>query len=133
MRLQGHCHCGAIRIALETAKPLSPRACSCTFCRGHGARTVSDPDGLATLTVGGPVIRYRFASKSSDYLLCATCGVYLGAVAEIDGATFATLNLNAFEDPRLHLEAAPVSYAGETAAAKADRRRARWTPVSVSQ
>ncbi len=130
--LTGGCHCGAIRIALETTKSLSPRACLCSFCRKQGARTVSDPDGSATLTLGGPVIRYRFATKSSDYVLCATCGVYVGAVADIEGATYATLNLNAFDDPRLDLDAAPVSYEGESAAAKQDRRRARWTPVRLA-
>lgn len=130
--LTGGCHCGAIRIVLETAKPLSPRACQCSFCRRHGARTVSDPEGSATLALGGPVIRYRFATKSSDYILCATCGVYLGAVAEIDGATYATLNLNAFDDPRLDLVAEPVSYDGEDAAAKGERRRAKWTPARLA-
>ena len=43
--------------------------------------------------------------------------------------TYATLNLNAFDDPRLDLEGAPVSYEGEGAAAKAERRRQRWTPA----
>ena len=115
--------------AFETAKPLAPRACQCRFCRKHGARTVSDPDGSAALTLNGAAIRYRFASKAADYILCGKCGVYLGAVAEIGGRPYATLNLNAFEDPRLDLEAAPVSYDGESAAAKGDRRRARWTPA----
>lgn len=104
-----------------------PRACQCGFCRKHGARTVSDSGGSATVTLGGAVLRYRFATKSSDYLVCARCGVYVGALAEIDGATYATLNLNAFDDPRPDLEAAPVSYEGESKLAKANRRRARWT------
>lgn len=131
MNHAGQCHCGAIRVAFETAAPLAPRACQCRFCRKHGARTVSDPDGAATLTLAGPVLRYRFATKSSDYILCAVCGVYVGALAEIDGQAYATLNLNAFDDPRLDLEATPVSYDGEDAAAKGDRRRARWTPARI--
>ncbi|HYI63294.1 MAG TPA: hypothetical protein VEW71_00260 [Allosphingosinicella sp.] len=126
---KGLCHCGAIRVEFKSEKPLSPRACLCSFCRKHGARTVSDLDGSATLTLGGPVIRYRFATQSSDYILCAVCGVYVGALAEIDGHAYATLNLNAFNDPWLDLEATPVSYDGEDAAAKGNRRRARWTPV----
>ncbi len=131
MLYQGQCHCGAIRVRFETAKPLAPRACLCGFCRKHGARTVTDPHGSATLALGGAVLRYRFATKSSDYLICARCGVYVGALAEIDGASYATLNLNAFDDPRPDLEAAPVSYDGEDADAKADRRRARWTPARL--
>lgn len=129
MKHRGGCHCGAIRIAFESDKPLAPRACQCGFCRKHGARTVSDPDGSAALSLGGAAIRYRFASRAADYILCGQCGVYLGAVAELDGSTYATLNLNAFDDPRLDLVAQPVSYDGESMAAKGDRRRARWTPA----
>jgi len=125
----GRCHCGAIRFRFETARPLTPRACQCGFCRKHGARTVSDPDGSAVLTLQSEASRYRFASKSAAYVLCGRCGVYVGAVAEIDGGTYATLNLNAFDDPRLDLAAEPVSYDGESAAAKRDRRRAGWTPA----
>lgn len=131
MKYEGQCHCGAIGVAFETERPLAPRACQCGFCRRHGARTMSDPDGSATLTLSGPVIRYRFATKSSDYILCATCGVYVGALAEIDGRAYVTLNLNAFDDPHANLAATPVSYGGEGAAMKADRRRSRWTPVRL--
>lgn len=84
------------------------------------------------LTLDGAAIRYRFASKAADYVLCGGCGVYIGAVAAIDGGRYATLNLNAFDDPRPDLEATPVSYDGEGAAAKAGRRRERWTPVRLA-
>ena len=76
------------------------------------------------------MIRYRFGTGTTDFLICGRCGVYAGAAAEIDGQTYVTLNLNAFDDPRLDLAGAPVSYEGEEAGARADRRRARWTPVS---
>lgn len=129
MKHEGRCHCGALRVAFETGRPLAPRACQCGFCRRHGARTVSDPDGAAVLTPGDGAIRYRFASRSTDYILCGRCGVYVAAVMEIGGAAFVTLNLNAFDDPRLDLEAVPVSYEGESLAAKAERRRRGWTPL----
>jgi len=126
---KGQCHCGAIRIEFETDNPLAPRACQCGFCRRHGARTVSDPAGSAVVTAGPDGLRYRFGSKTTDFLICGRCGVYACAIAEIDGAHYATLNLNAFDDPRPDLAAAPVCYDGEAAGAKADRRRACWTPV----
>jgi hypothetical protein len=129
MRHEGRCHCGAIRFAFETARPLAPRACQCGFCRKHGARTVSDSEGSAVLVLGPEAIRYRFGSKTTDFLICGRCGVYVGATAALDGRLYATLNLNAFADPRLDLPGAPVSYDGEDAAGKADRRRVRWTPA----
>lgn len=131
MRHQGGCHCGAIRFAFETDKPLAPRACQCGFCRKHNARTVADSGGSAVLTLGPETVRYRFGSKTTDFLLCGRCGVYAGAAVELDGRCYVTLNLNAFDDPRLDLEAAPVSYDGEDADAKADRRRGRWTPARL--
>jgi len=129
MRLEGHCHCGTLRLEFETHKPLAPRACQCDFCRKHKARTVADPAGVATLALGPETIRYRFGSETTDFLICGCCGVYVGATAEIDGRLYVTLNLNAFADPRLDLEAQPVSYDGEDADAKAGRRRENWTPA----
>ncbi len=131
MRYEGQCHCGAIRFEFETGKPFVPRACRCGFCRKHDARTVADPQGLALLALGPETLRYRFGSKVTDFLICGRCGVYVGALAEIGGQAFATLNLNAFDDPRPDLAATPVSYDGEDAAAKSDRRRARWTPARI--
>lgn len=45
---EGACHCGAIGYLYRTA--LDPerwnvRACQCSFCRAHAARTTSDPAG----------------------------------------------------------------------------------------
>jgi hypothetical protein len=132
MRHTGQCHCGAIRFAFETARPLAPRACQCSFCRRHNARTVTDPEGSAVLAAPGPeTMRYRFGAKAADFLICGRCGVYVGATAEFAGQLYATLNLNAFDDPRLDLPGEPVSYDGEDAAGKADRRRAKWTPVRL--
>jgi hypothetical protein len=132
-RLTGRCHCGANRLELATAAPTAPRACQCGFCRRHGARTVTDPQGMAYLLLEPEAWRYRFGTRSSDYILCGRCGVYLGALAEIGGALYATLNLNAFDDPRLDLAAVPVSYEGETLAEKRARRESRWTPAAVQE
>jgi len=131
MRHVGRCHCGAIRFVFETDKLLAPRACQCGFCRRHGGRTVSDPAGMAALSLSEQTIRYRFGTGTTDFLICGVCGVYVGAAAELDGRHYVTLNLNAFDDPRLDLAGAPVSYDGEDAAAKADRRRANWTPARM--
>ena len=131
MEHQGRCHCGAIRVAFETEKPLAPRACQCSFCRKHNARNVSDPEGSARLMLGPETVRYRFAEKVSDFLLCGRCGVYVGALSEIDGRLYVTLNINAFDDPQWALEPAPVSYDGEAKESRIERRAERWTPAIV--
>ncbi len=131
MRHEGGCHCGAIRIAFETRKPLAPRACQCSFCRRHDARSVSDLDGAAELSWSERPILYRFASRAADYVICRRCGAFVGAMAEIDGRPLVTLNLNCFDDPHPELAAEPVSYDGESAEQKAERRSARWTPLRL--
>jgi hypothetical protein len=130
-RQSGGCHCGAIRFDFETVEPLAPRACQCRFCRRQDARMVSDPGGSVALTLGRGTRRYRFGTGTTDFLFCGTCGIYVGAVAELDGATYATLNLNAFDDSHRELAATPVSYDGETAEEKAERRRRKWTPARL--
>jgi hypothetical protein len=130
-RHAGQCHCGAIRFGFETARPLAPRACQCRFCRRHGARTVTDPAGAALLALGPETLRYRFGTGTSDFLICGRCGVYVGATADLDGQLYATLSLNAFDDPRLDLAGTAVSYDDEDATGKADRRRLKWTPARI--
>lgn len=129
--LSGRCHCGALTIAFTTVSELAPRACQCGFCRRQGARMVSDPEGSAVLVLGPEARRYRFGTRTTDFLFCGRCGIYVGALAELDGQPFATLNLNVFDDPRLDLEAAPVSYEGEDAEARAARRLRKWTPARL--
>ena len=92
---------------------------------------VSDPAGSAVLTMGPETRRYRFGSMVTDFLCCGRCGVYVGAVQELDGRTFVTLNLNVFDDPHPEVEAVPVSYEGEDSEAKAERRRRKWTPARL--
>lgn len=131
MRHEGGCHCGAIRVAFETERPITPRACQCSFCRRHLARSVSDPDGLVTVTYSVEAVRYRFGARTADFLICPRCGIYVGATTEIEGAPFAVLNLNAFDEPHPDLEGEPFDYEGESVEARAERRLRRWTPLRL--
>ena len=129
--LSGSCHCGALKLEFVTERPLTPRACQCSFCRRHNARSVSDPDGRVVLTLGPEVRRYRFGTLSSDFLICGRCGTYVGAVASLGDGLYAVLNLNAFDDPRLDLAGEPMDYDGESAEQRTSRRRSRWTPARL--
>lgn len=137
MSIHGRCHCGALAFEFHTAqepRQLGLRSCACGFCRKHGARTTSDPAGSVRFTHPRPeaLRRYRFGTRSADFLLCAECGAYLGAVMEHHGRAYATLNANCFElDPPLAQAAPPVHYEAETLEQKMARRAARWTPVQA--
>ena len=132
---EGACHCGAVRWVFRTE--LSPsvwtvRACQCGFCRMHVTRCTSDPDGSVELSVADEdaLTRYRFGLRTADFLVCARCGVYLGAVSESGGRAYATINLNSMTTP---VERVPdpvaVDYDNEDAQRRVERRATRWTPV----
>lgn len=134
---RGRCHCGNVEVAFETARTpeeLPLRACGCSFCRKHGARTTADPQGRARIVAHElpQLIRYRFAQATADFLVCGGCGVYVAAVLSDPGSAFAVLNVNAFDEREMFGgEGQPVHYEGERAEARRSRRRAQWTPVEI--
>ena len=130
---EGACHCGAVIARFETETPpeaVQVRACQCGFCRRRGAKTISDPMGRLTLDFTEDAVeRYRFASRSADFLICKGCGDYMAAVME----SVAVLNVVA-ADIRVFADRAPepVTYDAETEADKRARRLARWTPLETA-
>ena len=129
---EGRCHCGAVTARFES--DIAPdatdvRADQCTFCRRNGAKTVSDPAGKLTLRFReAGVERYRFGTRSADFIICRACGSFIAAI--IDG--YGVLNvvgagIAAFADR----PARPVDYDGETPETRTERRRQRWTPLTL--
>jgi len=137
MEHEGGCHCGNLRLRLHLTRPpaeYATRSCSCSFCRAHATRTLSDPDGRVEIRARdwALVERYRFGSGTADFLLCRTCGVYIGAVCETEQGLCAVTNVNSLVD----LEAfAPASsfpdHDEEPVEARLARRAANWTPAIV--
>ena len=132
--VQGRCHCGALIFTYRTPKAperWSVRSCQCRFCRAHGARTTSDPDGRVTFQLDPDRTRwYRFETKSADFLLCSCCGVYIAAALTTSQGAFATLNVNAMGKEISTPVGTPVSYGSETVEQRRARRLDRWTPVA---
>lgn len=130
----GQCHCGAISYDYRTAVapadwPL--RACQCSFCRSHGACMTSDPAGAVEFTAKDPtqLQPYRFGRKIADFLICKTCGVYLGATMRTARGSFAIINVNLLRPRPDGLRAAqPMVYDAEDAEATIRRREKVWTP-----
>ena len=132
----GGCHCGELRWTLRSTlapEQLPARACGCGFCTRHGALTTSDPAGELRFerASGGRVLRHRFATASAEFLVCARCGVYCGALMEDGGRWYGIANLNTIDGrERLAPRAEAFDYDGEDEAARRARRRARWTPAA---
>ena len=132
---EGGCHCGNLSYVFEASAGLSVlglRADQCSFCRVHRARTTSDPRGQMRIFVREPsaLSRYRFGLKITDFLVCAHCGFYIGALMEEAGHAWFTVNANTFHPPPPNnFPVAPVDYDSEDASARIARRKQKWTPV----
>ena len=133
----GSCHCGAIGFSYRTSKLPSAwtvRACQCTYCRGHSALTTSDPSGSVEFHEyqTGLLQRYRFGLRITNFLLCRSCGVYIGAEVETKAGRFGIININALRPiPVVLGPTASMDYSSESVEHRLARREARWSPVTV--
>lgn len=134
---RGGCHCGNLRLNLRLSQApaqVALRACGCSFCRAHGTRTTSDPEGLVEIWADdwSLVEAYRFGSRTADFLVCRRCGVYLGAVCDTPAGRRAVVNTNALADrAQFTGAAAPVDHDSEPVDARLARRARNWTPAVV--
>lgn len=131
----GACHCRNLELRLESDRSpaeLGLRTDTCSFCAKHHSAYASDPGGEVHLTVrdADHLARYRFGTRTADFLLCRTCGVFVAAyMAE---PPLAVVNVHVL-DARADFLANPLQIAdldGESLEARLARRRARWTPVA---
>lgn len=134
---EGGCHCGNIRLTFETRRApedFTPQACQCGFCRKHDTAALSDPDGALTLTLHDPegVSLYRHGLGLTDFIVCRTCGVYVGAHMPDDQGAIANVMVNAMDARDLFSQApVPVVRTEEDEAGKRARRRRQWTPAKI--
>ena len=132
MIIRGQCHCGNLSYQLRTqiseAKIIA-RACACRFCRLHGARPWSDPDGNTTIQVSDAqqLQRYLFALATAEFYICRVCGAYVGAVLVAGEGTWSTVNLRLSDLSEVAEESA--SYGEESEFERISRRKKVWTPT----
>ena len=133
---RGSCHCGAIGFEYSTELPPSEwdvRACQCSFCKANASACTSDPSGQVAfkLTEKSELQRYRFGLRTTDFLVCRNCGVYIGAVLHGAAGDFATINTRAIASVQGSIPVPrPVELGGESTDARLARRQAKWTPVT---
>lgn len=125
--LRGGCHCGNLQLDVELSGPpaaFTPRACDCDFCTSHGAAYVSDPHGRLSLAIRDePLLsRYRQGSGVADMLVCARCGVMVGAIHQGENGTIGTVNIRALERTISFGEICPAS----PKLLEVDDKIARW-------
>ena len=136
----GGCHCGNIHVRLRLSKPpedISLRACTCSFCRSHSPRILSDPAGLFEVWADdwSLVQNYRFGTRTCDFLICRQCGVFIAAVSDMTEAKArAVVNVNCLSD-RARFTGTPTvhDFDGETVESRSSRRNANWMPAIIQR
>ena len=71
MRLQGSCHCGAVRFSLESEHPYPFNLCYCSICRktaGGGGFAINLGGSYETLSVEGEDQRRQPEQDDEDEL-----------------------------------------------------------------
>jgi hypothetical protein len=133
-RINGSCHCGNIRFTFDwpgSGSTIPVRACGCDLCTKHRGVWTSHPQGLFRLQIAddAEVRLYRFGTKTADFHVCIICGVIPIVTCTIDGARYAVVNVNTFDDvDRSHLVEQPADFEGETTDNRLARRARNWTP-----
>ena len=77
MKVQGGCHCGAVRFEAELPDPpVAALDCNCSICRMTGFVHVMVPhEQFELLTGRDALFSYRFGTGSAEHLFCSACGV----------------------------------------------------------
>ena len=131
----GACHCRALELRLEsdqTPLDLGLRADNCSFCIKHQAAFTADPRGELFIAARDAKLvgRYRFGTRTADFVLCRDCGVFV--LAMMPEPSIAVVNANVLE-ARAAFFQSPIqvaSFDGESTEQRLARRKSRWTPLA---
>jgi hypothetical protein len=100
-RLQGGCHCGAVRFEAELDLSQGGSRCNCTVCTKTATLgAIVKPHQLSLLKGEDDLGAYAWGAKISTRYFCRHCGVHCfgrGHLAEV-GGDYASVNLNCLDD-----------------------------------
>jgi hypothetical protein len=132
VQIHGSCHCGNVTFDLQWpthAETIAARACSCTFCRKHGAKWTANASAALSVHIkdSSLVAAYAFGTKTADFHVCNRCGVVTCCTSLVEGRLYAVVNVNAFDNfDASRLVLADVDFDGENESARLLRRAANW-------
>ena len=71
-------------------------------------------------------------TRTADFLVCAQCGILTLVCCDIEGARYAVVNVNTFENVEVdELERSRTSFEGEDLDSRLARRLRTWMPLSL--
>ena len=77
MKVEGGCHCGAVRFQAVLPDPPVPALdCNCSICRRTRFLHIIVPHDLFSLASGeDKLTSYRFGTGAAEHLFCSICGI----------------------------------------------------------
>lgn len=76
MRVEGGCHCRAVRFEAHVPQAVEIIDCNCSICARTGFRHLIVPHGDFRLVSGQEALTsYRFGTGAANHLFCSICGV----------------------------------------------------------
>ena len=135
--INGSCHCKNICFVLRWPDPdteIPVRMCGCTFCKKHGGSWTSHRDSDLAIAIDDEslVSKYRFGTKTADFVVCSVCGVTPLVLCEIEDTLYAVVNVNTFEDAdRISYSSSMTDFDGEDTGSRLERRKRNWIPQVI--
>ena len=76
MKIEGGCHCKAVRFEAEVDEQVEVLDCNCSICAMTGFRHLMVAhERFRLLTGQGALTSYRFGTGAAEHLFCGICGV----------------------------------------------------------
>ena len=99
MRIEGGCHCRAVRFAAQVPEAVEIIDCNCSVCSMTGFRHLIVPhEDFALLSGGEALTSYRFGTGAAEHLFCRICGVKSFYQPRSHPSAW-SINVNALDDP----------------------------------
>ena len=123
MKIQGGCHCRAVRFEADVPETGEVLDCNCSICSMTGFRHLMVPHADFRLLSGeSSLASYRFGTGAAEHLFCCTCGVksfyqprshpeaWSVNVNALDGTEGLTMTVRAFDGRNWESSAAAAGY-----------------------
>jgi hypothetical protein len=99
VKIQGGCHCRAVRFEAVVAESVEILDCNCSICAMTGFLHLIVPhDDFRLLSDADTLASYRFGTGAANHLFCAICGVKSFYQPRSHAHAW-SVNLNALDDP----------------------------------
>lgn len=99
MKIEGGCHCRAVRFEADVPQTVEIIDCNCSICAASGFRHLMVPHASFRLLSGADALTsYRFGTGAAEHLFCSVCGIksFYQPRSHPDAWS---VNLNAIDDP----------------------------------